>query len=56
MQIAGVMNAETLAVTHEQTLTDAQKKHRLEDESVDSFRVRDNIFLDGDSRLFHARL
>lgn len=54
MQIAGVMNAET-AVTHEQTLTDAQKKHRLEDESVDSFRVRDNIFLDGDSRLFHAR-
>lgn len=55
MQIAGVMNAETLAVTHEQTLTDAQKKHRLEDESVDSFRVRDNIFLDGDSRLFHAR-
>lgn len=55
MQIAGVMNAETLAVTHEQTLTDAQKKHRLEDESVDSFRVQPHIFLDGDSRLFHAR-
>lgn len=37
MQIAGVMKAETLAVTHEQSLTDAPpKKHCLEDESVDS--------------------
>lgn len=36
IQIAGAMRAETLAVTHEQSLTDAQKKHSLEDESVDS--------------------
>lgn len=36
MQIAGVMKAETLVVTHEQSLMDAPKKHRLEDESMDS--------------------
>lgn len=54
MQIVGMMKAETLAVTHEQSLTDAQKNNTVWRKNLWVPRVRDNIFLDGDWRLFHA--